>query len=349
VTLPGPPANLTATAGIGQATVMWNPPSSNGGSPITSYTVMTTSGGFNTSTSASSTTITGLTAGSSYTFLVYATTAVGNGSTATSNTITLPTVPNVPGSPSATLVSGAIDVAWMAPPNGGSPITGYTLTLVQTGATMMTTATTATWSGLGPGTYTFTVIATNIVGSSAPSPASPAVNIAMPPTNLTYSSNPAVYQIGQTITNNVPSNGGGVAASYTISGVLPAGLNFNDTTGIISGDPNSPLNAANFTVTASNTGGSTSTTITITVNCSDGAEPCDNACPNYYNDNNNCGRCGNACGGWTCCAGSCCGNTCCGGNYCTDTWTDPYNCGSCGVDCELDILEKSCCSGSCCL
>ena len=43
--LPGVVLNPTAVAGNAQATVSWTPPASNGGSPITSYTVTSSPGG----------------------------------------------------------------------------------------------------------------------------------------------------------------------------------------------------------------------------------------------------------------------------------------------------------------
>ena len=48
--------------------------------------------------------------------------------------------------------------------------------------------------------------------------------------------------------------------------VLPSGLTFNTTSGIISGTPTSITSQTNYTITATNTGGSATQTITITVN-----------------------------------------------------------------------------------
>jgi hypothetical protein len=348
LTVPGAPRNVTATAaGVGQATITWSAPSSNGGSPVTSYTVIASQGSFTTTTTSTSTTISGLAAGSSYSFRVYATSAVGSGPAVASNTITLPNVPNTPGAPSAVIAPGAVQVSWMAPGDGGSPILGYTLYVVQTGAGISTSATNATVSGLAPGSYSFVVIATNAVGNSATSPASPVVVVVAPPSNLTYSANSPVYQIGTTITNDVPSSSGGPVAAYSISANLPTGLTFDTSTGVISGDPQAALDGADFTITATNSGGSTSTTIYITVNCHNGVAACNNACPDYSNDYYNCGGCGRACNGGTCCNGSCCGDSCCSGS-CVNTWADAYNCGGCGIDCWVNILDHSCCSGVCC-
>jgi hypothetical protein len=76
--------------------------------------------------------------------------------------------------------NGSATVNWTAPANGGTPITSYTVTpFVGSTAQMATTvsgsppATTVPIAGLTNGTtYTFTVTATNAIGSSPPSSAS---------------------------------------------------------------------------------------------------------------------------------------------------------------------------------
>jgi len=87
-----------------------------------------------------------------------------------------------------------------------------------------------------------------------------------PPAGLAYSLNPAIYTKGTTIPANTPSASGGAVVSYAVSPTLPPGLNLNTTTGVITGTPSTVVAAANYTVTAANSGGSTPTNLNITVN-----------------------------------------------------------------------------------
>lgn len=89
------------------------------------------------------------------------------------------------------------------------------------------------------------------------------VEFVNPPSSLSYTT-PVIYTQNQAITNNVPSVTGTVS-SYSILPALPTGLSINPTTGVISGTPTALSTATNYTVTASNAGGSTTATINITV------------------------------------------------------------------------------------
>ena len=94
-TVPGAPGTPTATAGNAQATVSWTAPGSDGGSPITNYTVTSTPGNKTCSKASAplSCTVSGLTNGVSYTFKVVATNGIGDGpASAASNSVT-PAVP----------------------------------------------------------------------------------------------------------------------------------------------------------------------------------------------------------------------------------------------------------------
>jgi hypothetical protein len=83
--VPGAPAGVNGQGGIGSADVSWNPPASDGGSPITGYSVRYSIDGEATWTTASmcagveaSCSVTGLTNGTSYVFAVRASNANGD-------------------------------------------------------------------------------------------------------------------------------------------------------------------------------------------------------------------------------------------------------------------------------
>ncbi len=88
--LPFAPTNVGAIAGNASATISWTPPSFNGGTGITSYTITASPGGAVASApgTATSAVVGGLTNGTSYTFTVTALNTVGASQSASSNAIT---------------------------------------------------------------------------------------------------------------------------------------------------------------------------------------------------------------------------------------------------------------------
>jgi hypothetical protein len=95
--------------------------------------------------------------------------------------VTGATAPSAPTGVTASPATSEALVSWTAPSNGGSAITGYTITpyigtTAQTPVNVGASATSATVGSLTNGTsYTFTVIAANAIGKSAASSASAAV------------------------------------------------------------------------------------------------------------------------------------------------------------------------------
>ncbi len=84
------------------------------------------------------------------------------------------------------------------------------------------------------------------------------------PSNLKYPAPPA-FVIQQAIAALTPTVTGQVA-SYGVSPALPAGLTIDSTTGVISGSPTAVSPATNYTVTATNAGGSTTASVSLVVN-----------------------------------------------------------------------------------
>jgi len=84
------------------------------------------------------------------------------------------------------------------------------------------------------------------------------------PTSLSYPTLPT-YTVGDTVATVTPTVSGTVT-TYTLDYGLPTGFTFNATTGQIGGTASRVTPTGTYTVTATNSAGSTSTKITITVN-----------------------------------------------------------------------------------
>ncbi|MCU1551315.1 MAG: hypothetical protein JWR36_1875 [Glaciihabitans sp.] len=178
---PDAPTIGVATAGDGSAAVTFTPPANTGGDPILDYTVTSAPDGLTATGASSPVTVPGLTNGTSYSFTVTARTDAGSSvPSAASNAVTPGASAQVPGAPSgvvATVGNRTATVSFVAPAsNGGSPITKYTVTSSPGGLSVFGPSSPLVVSGLTNGTaYTFTVTATNTIGTGAPSAPSAAV------------------------------------------------------------------------------------------------------------------------------------------------------------------------------
>lgn len=193
--VPGVPSNIAVVAGAGTLTTNWLAPASDGGSPITSYTVQrsTTSAttGFTNVASVSPSTLsylaTGLTNGTTYWVRVYATNAIGIGTptTAVSGVPTAgATAPSAPLNVVATPGVNAVTITWDPPTsNGGLLLNGYSIERSLSSSTgfvqivsMPATSAELTYTSVpltAGTTYYFRVIAFQDAGNS---PASTVVN-----------------------------------------------------------------------------------------------------------------------------------------------------------------------------
>jgi len=207
---PGQVTNVTGTAAYDSANLTWSAPST-GGVPST-YTVTPYLG----STAQAATTVTGsppatgvnipgLTQGDSYTFTVQASNPNGSGAASAHSAAVVPTGPSAPSAPtglSASPASNQAQVSWTAPGSNGSAITGYTITpyigsTAQTPTQVLSgTATSASVTGLTNGSsYTFTVAATNNLGTG---PASSATNSVAPEDTILDFATPNSIDSGDT-------------------------------------------------------------------------------------------------------------------------------------------------------
>ena len=182
-TAPGAPAITGAVAGNQQVSLTWSAPGSDGGSSITGYVITPYISGVAQSPVASpgsgtTKTVTGLTNGTTYTFKVAATNAVGTGAQSAASSAVTPaataTVPGMPTFKSYGRGDQSVTMSWNAPfSDGGSPITGYVITpyiggTAQTPIDVAGTGTNYVVTGLTNGTsYTFRLAARNAIGVGA--------------------------------------------------------------------------------------------------------------------------------------------------------------------------------------
>ncbi|WP_165781747.1 putative Ig domain-containing protein [Leptospira adleri] len=116
---------------------------------------------------------------------------------------------------------------------------------------------------LTQGPTNYNVTASNAFGSTTQT-ITISVNVA-PPSALNYAGSPFVFTQNATISSVTPTFTG-TATSCTTDIALPTGLAIDSTTCVISGTPTVPQAATNYVVTAGNSSGNTTRTISIAVN-----------------------------------------------------------------------------------
>jgi hypothetical protein len=198
------------------------------------------------------------------------------------------TAANSAGSATAT-VQITVNAAVVAPSNLVYPQTGITATagqaIIADTPTVIGTVTTFSVSpalpaGLSLNTTTgtifgtptavaaqatYTVTATNSAGSITATVQVAVIAPVVAPSALTYPQTTITATVSQQITTDTPTITG-TTPTFAVAPALPAGLSINGSTGAIFGTPNAAAVLASYTVTASNSAGSTTAILSITVN-----------------------------------------------------------------------------------
>ena len=165
--------------------------------------------------------------------------------------------------------------------NISAPIAYYLITNIETGQINKVSPNNLgelSLSNLSPLTsYTFTIAAVSVDGTSLPSSITPiittgavpvvvvapaAVPLAAPA--LTLSSATETRTVNTAATGFTINSTGGAIASFAIN-TTPPGMSFNITTGALTGTPNTVATATNYTITATNASGSATQTFRLTV------------------------------------------------------------------------------------
>jgi hypothetical protein len=256
--LPSAPQGVTAVAASAtSASVSWSPPATDGGVPLTGYTVACVSSDGGTTRSVTATasprTVANLTTGATYRCRVRARNEVGLGPfSAYSAPFVVQTPPTVPQAVTARTASATSASVSFAPPasDGGSPVTGYHVQCVSSDGgnnrtvTASTSPRTVTLLATGK-TYACRVRAVNAVGNGPYSAYSPSFLLGAP------SAPEEVFAVRESGTNasvyfSAPlSNGGSAITSYQAQCASTDGGTTRSRTGA-----SSPLAVASLTSSA---------------------------------------------------------------------------------------------------
>ena len=132
-----------------------------------------------------------------------------------------PQLPESPSSVSASASDGSATVSWALGADGGSPVTGFSVTTAPGGRTCTTTAMSCTVTGLtNRQPYSFTVTASNAVGTSEPS--SPSAEVVPLAAGFQAWASDLVTTVGGSTTLNIAQAAS--VSSVAVTGALKASV-----------------------------------------------------------------------------------------------------------------------------
>ena len=276
LTPPATPSIVSAIALNGAAFITWSQPT--GGAAVTSFDILVFQNGnlvrtVNAPSTDTSSTISNLTNGTTYTFQVRANSLGGSATSASSGPVTpQASVPGAPTIGNATGGVGTASITWVAPAtDGGATIQSYLVEALNTANTVVGTKVvpapaTSTSLTLAAGSVRFRVSATNSVGTGLTSGLSNTVTVTSDTTApvvatrspLAAATNVAV---GTTVTATFSEAVQGVSGTtFTLrigtAAPIAATVTMNAANTVATLTPSAPL-ANNTTYTATLTGGAT--------------------------------------------------------------------------------------------
>lgn len=155
-------------------------------------------------------------------------------------------------------------ISTQTPSNSGGSITSCTVSKpLPTGLNLSSSCVLSGTPSAVSAQGDYVITATNSAGSGSAT-VSITVNDIAP--SITYSGAPFVFRKSSSVGTNSVTNTGGTIVSCSVSPALPAGLSLNATTCAITGTPTAITATANYTVSATNSGGTGTRVISVTVN-----------------------------------------------------------------------------------
>jgi len=186
-----------------------------------------------------------------------------NGFTASATITWTLTPPNISYSPSTLDLGLNVAMPSLSPTNTGGTITSWSVTpSLPSGLSLSSSGVISGTPTHAQSSTTYSVTATNAGGSASTDVVISVTAPVIP--SISYSSSTYAFTLDSTTATLMPISTGTFPV-WSVSPTLPSGLNFNTQNGYITGTPNIVTSSGTYTVTATNSVGSTSVNLTISV------------------------------------------------------------------------------------